>query len=319
MKLGRVLIALLLHPAWATPREDCAAALTSADAAYARLLERDVRGPTFDRAVVTLIGQTLDPVLLKLRARIDRISARSFALVRETLVTSHLDRSSAAIPAGVRGMGFDARYPGLIECTGQMEHSVACTEFNERIMLRLIRAIAVLNHFTWLWRDEMREDQHVLGGRAVMTAHSASGTDLTEVLWLANDSVLQAAAQLTAEPVAGRTAEWLRRRCWARARGRPSLVNALALALPPGLLGPHGDHHFVRKPLEMKDGELRLSDRYRSFLRLGRERFRARAPLAWELGRGCPVAHGAADGSITGLDAYLAAIERIYDILGPAP
>ena len=291
----------------------CEASL-SVDERYRRVLGSELAER---RAVTFLIRDALAPVLFGVGDFVAHLSrARLLADIERArrelpdLPTRILDRELDFIPALPR-RGYDAAYAG--QHGDQMFAKVGFTHFNSASVRRLLAAVRVLERYTTELEDTLSGIDAFAGAALLLSERTSGGTSLRKTFLVANDSVVLAASQLTSDRREGRDAGTLLRQVGRDDPGTVSLMVKFALALAPGLLGPHGSTLYVRDPLEDSDVGIGFSPRLHHFLKEARSGFKPRSPF--EFGFGCPVAHRAPGARRSALQAYLNAVFRIYDLM----
>ena len=307
---GPLLLALLLGTPAAFAARDCEAPL-SLDARYLALAGTP---SARERVAVTqLLNEAFSPRLIEL-AEILR-ARRPGYLRRDVRRRAPNVPVEEFAPAKIRlnesrREGYDRTYRGRF---GDVSHRyVPFTDFNRPTMRRLWLAMNLVNRSSERFgRDVTRAVEFGGGDRRVIDERTWAKTDFALAFVLANESLAMAAAQLTSGPVAGLDADQLLRRVMSDQTESPSLMVRLALRLPPGVIGPNGNHVYVDRPLIAAGDALIFSPALESLFALRRPlRFRT-----YEFGHGCPVAHRRPDHRRPALQIYLDAVMHVIDSL----
>ena len=271
------------------------------------------------------------------RQQLSRLMNEAYTPVLSNFANDFRSRSKAAVRRGVLGQlghqtnwggpdvdvaqgpkeGLDGRYKGVIRPSQEnlvdyRSIEAPYTSHNVEVMSALWRAVSYMQRRINLDAEDYQSAPDFLDAKLFLKRHSFTQTDLRETMAIANNTILQAAAQLTASPLAGFTPEQILAKVFTRDCG-PSLLNRFALALGPEYLGQYGLRSYVVDAVSVASNRtaLNLSLKLREIVGLQRERRRGTYGR-YEFGFGCPVAHAPSASMASALDHYLDAVFYVY-------
>ncbi len=214
-------------------------------------------------------------------------------------------------------LGFDSAFIGERYIHGHYTNELPApyNKYNEDVMARLGRAVYLV---ATMVRKNLRvkpeTDRALSESFDLRCKHTYAGDAVELQMYDAYLSVLQAAAQLTSDPVEGLNPEQLLYAVMSQQSKKPSLMVQLALMMRPKILGENGNYRYFADALDRRGGEITFSSGFRAFQKRHRDEFLAfeEPALPYELGHGCPVAHVLPGGQKPGLQYLLDSIMYVY-------
>ena len=186
------------------------------------------------------------------------------------------------------------------------------TRFNRKVMKKLSLTLTILNDLL-KHRFPIEADLAIQQSLSLRCQRTFVASELDMQMYYGVASIAQSAAALTAEKVAGLSAEKLFTKVMTQHGATPSLVAIHSLILPPAVLGPNGDVLYLAETLSVTDKhQLTFSPKFRGFMKKLRENFQKREKEAYEFGSGCPVGHTMNGMDRSGLQYFLDATMHIY-------
>lgn len=190
------------------------------------------------------------------------------------------------------------------------------TDFNKIPMRKLLVAALTMSRVEQLY---LRDDLPTTITRSEELRESATFTrsNLQHQMYYAYLSVLQSAAAFTADQVPGWTAEKMVKEVMSPGEHCLSVVVMHSLIAPPRLLGEYGTEFYRRNPVEEDGaGRLIMSKDFRAFMKYHRDSFPVRAHSShFEHLKGCPVAHKSPGLEQPGLQHFLDALLKVYEVI----
>jgi len=270
------------------------------------------------------LNEAITPLLTDIHQAVRRTDSAEIFRLRQRVQNSPIHRPAMG-PIAERALsraielGFDRPFDGLISQSLSNGRSMryAYTEYNKEVMKELSMAIHLLIQITSK-EVSLDQDPTLIQVPNLLARHTFSTGNIRTLMSFGLYSVLQAAAQLTAEPVGNLSASQLMHKVMNPNTGeRLSPVALYSLRLPPSLLAESGISAYKRGALELNsEGRIELSSGFCSFLKIKKSEWAQsfdidsnKAPRMNEFGHGCPVAHRSAQTDRPGLQLLLDSIE----------
>lgn len=312
-----VFIAVVCSTAFAK-QDECEGNLT-VDERYETLQNRkDLSQKEETIALTNLLNETFTPILMRV---VEIINETDVATLKS--MNRHKEIKFESVEWAEPPFGYDGRFQFasyVAKAQGPDIFLAPFNDFNREVMERLDRAIYIVER---LVRDKLYladDDDSTL--RAFKNSiqlsgnHTYGGDSLEITFKYAFISVLQAAAQLTSDPVGKLTAKELLPMVMSQCGRFPSLIVQMSLMMRPGLLGPVGHRTYIKNPLELKDNRLVFTEHFRGIQKHHKDEFLAvNFHERYELGHGCPVAHSRPGMEKPALQHFFDALMHVYGAL----